>query len=126
IAWFLVAIPISSVIGGPVSGWLLTLDGVAGIAGWQWMFLIEGLPVVLIGLALLWVLADRPEDVTWLNDEERRIVRDRLAAEQRPRAVRHFSAAVRDVRVILLALVQFGFLVGSVWSRIFLAPLFQE
>ena len=126
IAWFMVAIPVSSVIGGPLSGWLLGLHGFAGIAGWQWMFLIEGLPVVLIGLALLWVLADRPEDVTWLTDEERRLVRDRLAAEQRPRAVRHFSAAVRDVRVILLALVQFGFLVGSYAIGIFLPLILKE
>jgi MFS family permease len=126
IAWFMVAIPVSSVIGGPISGWLLGFDGLGGFAGWQWMFLLEGLPVVLIGLALLWVLADRPEDVAWLTDEERRIVRDRLAAEQRPREVRHFSVAVRDVRVILLALVQFGFLVGSYAIGIFLPLILKE
>jgi MFS transporter, ACS family, tartrate transporter len=126
IAWFMVAIPVSSVIGGPISGWLLGLDGLGGLQGWQWMFLLEGLPVVFIGLALLSVLADRPEDVTWLTDDERRIVRERLAAEQRPREVRHFSAAVRDVRVILLALVQFGFLVGSYAIGIFLPLILKE
>jgi ACS family tartrate transporter-like MFS transporter len=126
IAWFMVAIPVSSVIGGPVSGWLLTMNGVAGIAGWQWMFLSEGLPVVLIGVALLYLLADRPEDVAWLTDEERRIVRDRLAAEQRPREVRHLSAAIRDVRVLILALVQFGFLVGSYGIGIFLPLILRE
>jgi len=126
IAWFMVAIPVSSVIGGPISGWLLTMDGVGGIAGWQWMFLLEGLPVVVIGISLLWLLADRPEDVSWLTDEERRIVRDRLAAEQRPREVRHFSAAVRDIRVLILALVQFGFLVGSYGIGIFLPLILRE
>jgi MFS transporter, ACS family, tartrate transporter len=126
IAWFMVAIPVSSVIGGPVSGWLLTMDGVAGIAGWQWMFVLEGLPVVLIGLSLLWLLADRPEDVSWLTDDERRIVRERLAAEQRPREVRHLSAAIRDVRVLLLALVQFGFLVGSYGIGLFLPLMLRE
>jgi ACS family tartrate transporter-like MFS transporter len=126
IAWFMVAIPVSSVIGGPISGWLLGLDGAGGLAGWQWMFLLEGLPVVFVGLSLLWVLADRPEDVTWLTDEERRIVRDRLAAEQRPREVRRFALAVRDVRVILLALVQFGFLVGSYAIGIFLPLILRE
>ena len=126
IAWFMVAIPVSSVIGGPISGWLLGLDGVGGLAGWQWMFLLEGLPVVFVGVALLWILADRPEDVTWLTDEERQIVRDRLAAERRPREVRHFSLAVRDIRVILLALVQFGFLVGSYAIGIFLPLILRE
>jgi MFS transporter, ACS family, tartrate transporter len=126
IAWFMVAIPVSSVIGGPISGWLLTLDGFGGLAGWQWMFILEGLPVIFVGVALLWVLADRPEDVTWLTDEERRIVRDRLAAEKRPREVRHFSMAVRDIRVILLALVQFGFLVGSYAIGIFLPLILKE
>jgi sugar phosphate permease len=126
IAWFMVAIPVSSVIGGPISGWLLGLDGVGGLQGWQWMFLLEGLPVVFIGLSLLWLLADRPEDVSWLTDEERRIVRDRLAAEQRPREVRRFALAIRDVRVILLALVQFGFLVGSYAIGIFLPLILRE
>ena len=126
IAWFMVAIPVSSVIGSPISGWLLTLDGLGGLDGWQWMFLLEGLPVVFVGLALLWVLADRPEDVSWLTDEERQIVRDRLAAERRPREVRHFSLAVRDIRVILLALVQFGFLVGSYAIGIFLPLILRE
>jgi len=126
IAWFMVAIPVSSVIGGPISGWLLGLDGVWGLAGWQWMFLLEGLPVVFIGLSLLWLLADRPEDVSWLTDEERRLVRERLLAERRPREVRHFSVAVRDIRVIILALVQFGFLVGSYGIGIFLPLILRE
>ena len=125
-AWFMVAIPISSVIGGPVSGWLLRMDGVAGLAGWQWLFLVEGLPVVIIGLSLLWLLADRPEDVSWLTDEERRIVRERLLAESRPREVRRLSLAVRDVRVLILSLVQFGFLVGSYGIGIFLPLILKE
>jgi ACS family tartrate transporter-like MFS transporter len=126
IAWFMVAIPVSSVIGSPISGWLLGMDGVGGLAGWQWMFILEGLPVVFVGLSLLWLLADRPEDVSWLTDEERRIVRDRLAAERRPREVRRFAVAVRDVRVILLALLQFGFLVGSYAIGIFLPLILRE
>ena len=126
IAWFMVAIPVSSVIGGPISGWLLGMDGVAGIAGWQWMFIIEGLPVVLIGISLLWLLADKPEDVSWLSDDERRIVRERLESERRPKEVRHFGVAIRDVRVIILSLVQFGFLVGSYAIGIFLPLMLRE
>jgi MFS family permease len=126
IAWFMVAIPVSSVIGGPISGWLLGMHGIAGIAGWQWLFIIEGLPVVLIGISLLWLLADKPEDVPWLSDDERRIVRERLEAERRPREVRHFGVAIRDVRVIILSLVQFGFLVGSYAVGIFLPLMLRE
>ena len=70
IAWFMVAIPISSVIGGPVSGLLLGMDGIGGLAGWQWLFIAEGLPVVFVGASLLWLLADRPEDAAWLTDDE--------------------------------------------------------
>jgi len=126
ISWFMVAIPVSSVIGGPISGWLLGLDGFWGLAGWQWMFLIEGLPVVILGLCVLWLLADRPEDASWLSEEERRFVRERLLAEQRPREVRRFALAIRDVRVLLLALVQFGFLVGSYGIGIFLPLILKE
>jgi len=127
VSWFMIGIPLAGLIGGPLSGLIMkSFDGIFGLHGWQWMFLLEGLPVVFIGVALLWVLADRPEDVTWLTDEERRIVRERLAAEQRPREVRHFSLAIRDPRVILLALVQFGFLVGSYAIGIFLPLILKE
>src|SRR5215470_4726259 len=75
IAWFMVAIPISSVIGGPVSGLLLGMDGVWELAGWKWLFLLEGLPVTVLGLAMLGLLADSPEQAKWLTPDERDIVR---------------------------------------------------
>jgi MFS family permease len=123
IAWFMVAIPISSVIGGPVSGLLLSMDGTAGLAGWQWLFLAEGLPAVLVGLSLLWLMSDTPENTAWLTDEEKRIVRQRLQSEQRPKEVRRLSVAVRDVRVLILAGIQFGFLVGSYGIGIFMPQI---
>jgi len=123
IASFMVAIPISAVIGGPVSGLLLGLDGRLGLAGWQWLFLVEGLPAALVGVLLLVTLPDRPEDAAWLTDDERRIVRERLAAERRPKEVRHLSVALKDVRVLILAGVQFGFLVGSYGIGIFLPQI---
>jgi MFS transporter, ACS family, tartrate transporter len=126
IAWFMLAIPVSSVIGGPISGLLLAMDGVAGLAGWKWLFLVEGLPVCLLGVAALWVLADRPEDATWLTEEERQIVRDRLASERREREVRHFLPALKDTRVMVLAGVQFGFLVGSYGVGLFLPQILKE
>jgi MFS family permease len=113
IAWFMAAVPISSVVAGPVSGALLEMNGVLGIAGWKWLFILEGLPVVVLGVILLFVLSDTPEQASWLSDEERVILRRRLAAEQKSQEVHHFWAALADRRVLMLAGVQFGFLVGS-------------
>ncbi len=123
IAWFMVAIPISSVIGGPLSGLLLGLDGRLGLAGWQWLFIVEGLPAVVVGLLLLTRLTDRPEDATWLSAAERRLVAERLLAEPKPKEVRHFGSALRDPRVLILGGIQFGFLVGSYGIGIFLPQI---
>ena len=78
IAWFMVAVPMSSVVAGPVSGELLAMNGLLGLAGWKWLFLLEGLPVAVLGLISLKVLADRPEQAAWLSDGEREIVRRRI------------------------------------------------
>jgi len=123
IAWFMVAIPISSVIGGPLSGLLLGLDGHLGLAGWQWLFIVEGLPAVIVGVLLLTRLTDRPEDAEWLSPAERRVVTERLLAEPKPKEVRHFGAALRDPRVLILGGIQFGFLVGSYGIGIFLPQM---
>ena len=61
----------AGIIGGPVSGALLSLDGVAGLAGWQWLFLLEGVPAVVLGVVVLGVLTDRPEDAAWLPAREK-------------------------------------------------------
>src|SRR4029077_20480769 len=113
VAWFMVAIPISSVVGGALSGLLLQMNGIAGLAGWKWLFILEGLPVALLGFVVLRVMTERPEDATWLTEKEREIVRERVAGEKRPREVRHLGPALKDPRVLILGGVQFGFLVGS-------------
>jgi ACS family tartrate transporter-like MFS transporter len=125
IAWFMVAVPLSSVVAGPVSGELLQMDGIAGLSGWKWLFLLQGLPVVAIGLVMLKVLADRPEQARWLTDRERQVVRDRLGSERREREVRHLGAALKDTRVLILAGVQFGFLVGSYGVGLFLPQIIK-
>jgi ACS family tartrate transporter-like MFS transporter len=89
-AWFLAAIPVCGVIGGPVSGGLLGLDGRLGLQGWQWLFLLEGVPSVLVGLAVLRFLPDRPRNAGWLRPEEREWLEARLQAE------RDGSGAARD------------------------------
>jgi len=125
LAWFLVAIPATSVIGGPISGLLLGMDGVAGLAGWKWLFILEGLPTGLLGVAMLWILADRPEDAAWLTEEERRIVRDRIATERREKEMQGLWPALKDIRVLILAGVQFGFTVGAYGAVIWLPQIIK-
>ncbi len=125
IAWFMVAVPVSSIVAGPVSGALLQMDGLWGLSGWKWLFLLEGLPVVALGLAMTKVLADRPDDAAWLTPAERRLIRDRIGNEPREREVRRLGAALTDVRVLILAGIQFGFLVGSYGVGLFLPQILK-
>jgi ACS family tartrate transporter-like MFS transporter len=78
---FYVAAPLSSIVMGAVSGWLLALDGRAGLQGWQWLFLVQGLPSVLVGLAVLRFLPDKPATVAWLTTDEKRWIEAELKRE---------------------------------------------
>src|SRR5689334_5896772 len=78
IALFTVAIPLSGFLGSPISAALLGFDGWLGIRGWQWMFIIEGVPAVLLGLLCLFVLTDRPAHARWLSRDEREWLQQRL------------------------------------------------
>ena len=125
LVWFLLAIPISTVVGAPISGLLLGLNGVAGLSGWKWLFIVEGLPVVILGFTTLWTLADRPENATWLSPEEKAIVRGRILNERREREVRDLWPALKDSRVVLLALIQLGFTTGSYGVGIWLPQIIK-
>jgi ACS family tartrate transporter-like MFS transporter len=125
LAWFLVAIPLSSVVGGPISGLLLEMNGVLGLQGWQWLFIAEGLPAVLVGFVVLWVLADRPETAAWLTPEEQRLLNAMLAEERRERPRTSLLAALTDIRVVMLAVIQFGFTIGSYGIGIFLPQIIK-
>jgi MFS transporter, ACS family, tartrate transporter len=126
LAWFLVAVPASTVVGGPVSGLILQMDGVAGLKGWQWLFIIEGIPVVLLGVAALWLLPDRPEDAPFLNAEERQLVRAHINSERREHEKRQLMPALKDPRVLLLAASQFGFIAGSYGIGIWLPQIIKD
>src|ERR687885_1869381 len=92
VAIFMVAIPISSFLGSPISAALLQTDGWLGLHGWQWLFILEAAPAVLLGLAALFVLPDRPAHAKWLTPEQRDWLLARLEAERnRARAVPHVS-----------------------------------
>ena len=125
-AWFLIAIPASAVVGGPLSGGLLALDGWLGLAGWKWLFLAEGLPAVVMGLLLLALMVDTPQKAKFLSPAERDLVVRRLAAEPKVRERRHLWESLKDGRVLTLALVQFTYTVGAYGVAIFLPLILKE
>jgi nitrate/nitrite transporter NarK len=103
------------VVGGPISGALLNLDGVRGLAGWQWLFLLEGLPAVACGLAVLLWLTERPREARWLTAAERTWLERRMAADEEARAAGDHSTlghALASRRVWLLALTYFAIVVA--------------
>ena len=108
---FMVAIPVSTFLGSPVSGAILDVDGVMGLRGWQWLFILEAVPAVLLGLLVLFVLPDRPADAKWLPPAQREWLENRLHAERRT-AARGRRIPLWEVlthkRVMALALVYAG------------------
>jgi len=112
---FMTASAIASVIGGPVSGALLTLHGVGGLQGWQWLFLLEGIPACLVGLVVFWYLPNGPHDAKWLTPEEREYIQARLAPERASASHKHdhVGQALLCPRVWLLCAIYFCTATGS-------------
>ena len=109
-ALFMMAAPIAIIVGAPISESLLALDGRLGLAGWQWLFLIEGCPAVVLGVLALRVLTDRPEHASWLPVREREWLTRTMAAERAARAAGHHAGifeGFRSPKVWLLASVYF-------------------
>lgn len=112
---FLTALPIALVVGAPVSGFLLQMDGILGLHGWQWLFLIEGVVTILVGVAAYFALPDSPVHVTWLTPEERTALQRRLEAENRqksalnqtPKQTHTIWHELVNIRVIGLGLASF-------------------
>ncbi|QGN55996.1 MFS transporter [Novosphingobium sp. Gsoil 351] len=122
---FYVASPLSSVLLGGVSGWLLALDGRSGLEGWQWLFLVQGLPSVFVGLLVWRYLPERPAEVAWLSDAEKSWIDGELAREQaRIGDPRHHGvlAAMRNPRVLQLGGLGL-LLIGSITTLVLNAPL---
>jgi MFS transporter, ACS family, tartrate transporter len=108
---FMVAIPVAGFVGSPLSGAILGLDGWLGLRGWQWVFILEAIPAMLMGVASLVWLTDKPEHAKWLSPEQRAWLAARLAAERtRTSRVPHMSVwkVLRDKHVLIMALVYSG------------------
>jgi ACS family tartrate transporter-like MFS transporter len=103
VAAFMTAVLIAGVVGGPLSGALLSLHGAGGLAGWQWLFLLEGLPAVVLGGVVLRVLDERPQDAAWLDDSERAALVACLREDDEHRRVETTGVALRNRRTWLVA-----------------------
>jgi D-galactonate transporter len=111
IAGFMTAVVIAGIVGGPVSGVLLSLDGVGGLAGWQWLFIVEGLPAVVLGFVVLRVLPEVPSDARWLTPAEQAALTTQLEEEaaraKKTGSVHSVHGALTSGRMWLLAAVYF-------------------
>ena len=109
---FYLALPITGVVGNPLSGWIMTTcAGLGGLKGWQWLFLLEGMPAVILGIAAYFYLDDKPEHARWLTAEEKRVIAADLSAEETGKRGGRGHAllqALRDPRLYLLGAVSFG------------------
>ncbi len=130
LALFMTAISASYVAGGPISGGLLELDGLAGLDGWQWLFLCEGLPAVALGFVALRFLDDRPAQAEWLEADEREALSSQIDEELRAKAGEGPGSRIRDAlrsgQVWIFALLYFIILSAAFGLTFFVPDLVQE
>lgn len=115
IALFMAAVPLASAIGAPLSALILQTHGFLGFAGWQWLFILEGLPAAALGVAVFFWLPDGPRDARWLDAAEKQAVLRRLEADhaRQDASARHsLWPALKDGRVLMLGIIYFGIVVG--------------
>ncbi|TDV14523.1 MFS transporter [Paraburkholderia caballeronis] len=111
--WFMTAIALSGVIGGPLSGWILkAFDGLNAWQGWQWLFLLEGVPSVIVGVLVFSVLDDRIRDAKWLSAEERALLERNIAAEDATKVDPPIRTVLTSPRTLLMSLTYFSFVMG--------------
>ena len=125
-AWFLLGIPLSSVVGGPAAGFLLGMNGDLHLAGWQWIYIAEGVPAVVLGILTWCLLVDDPRDAKWLTPDERQALLEALGNERRTRVQHDLMAALKDARVLILTVIQFGFTLGTYGIGIWLPLILKQ
>lgn len=109
-ALFMIAMPVTAALGSAVSGYILELDGAMGLKGWQWLFLLEGLPSSILGLIVFWYLDDKPQDAKWLSASEKSTLERSLQAARKPEPAKDQPGAERSLFAELTspAVVKFG------------------
>ena len=112
-ALFMSAIALSGVIGGPLSGWIMqSFAGVGGLKGWQWLFVLEGLPSVVVGIATLFYLDDSIDGAKWLTSPEKELLKRNISLDNASKQHLSITAVFKDGRVWLLGLIYFSFVMG--------------
>src|SRR5262249_388577 len=110
VAWFLTSIPLSTILGGPISGWVMnSMGGRMGLANWQWLFALEGIPSIVVGLLALVIVVDKPDRAGWVSRREKQLVLADLEADHREAGPREhgLSQALTHPKVWLLTLIHF-------------------
>ena len=128
-AIFMAAAPLSTVLGSPVSGALLEMHGLLGLSGWQWMFIVEAVPALILGVMVLFYMTDRPEKAKWLRYDERNWLVTTMNAEAAKKAGTASHSVWRglaDLRVIALSLVYFGTSAGLYTLGIWAPQIIKE
>jgi MFS transporter, ACS family, tartrate transporter len=128
IALFATGGVVAGIVGSPVSGAILGLDGTAGLAGWQWLFLLEALPAVIMGLVVLVVLPNGPENVSWLSAAQKDWIRTRLAgeAEAGSKHKHRLTDLFTSGRIWLLCLIYFLLNIGSYGYELWLPSIIKS
>lgn len=132
VAAFMSAIPVSGIVAGPISGWILArMNGIGHLSAWQWLFLVEGIPSLIAGAVTLCFLTDNPAQARWLDDREKSLVLARLQEEEHSKRgaghTRHrFTDAFRSPQVWLLCLVYFGITAGNYGIAFWLPQVIKE
>jgi ACS family tartrate transporter-like MFS transporter len=128
VALFMAAVPIATMIGGPISGAMLEMHGLAGLKGWHWLFVLQGLPAIVLGIVAFFFLDDRPHHADWLSREERHALESTLAAETeatRNVGYTELSHAFTRPRVLMLSLVYFCGAIGLYGVSFWLPQVIQ-
>ncbi len=127
---FMTAVPLSSALGAPLSGWILdSFAGIGGFKSWQWLFLIEAIPSIALGIAAFWLLPDRPATARWLTPEESTALTSHISAQVSTReSVKKYQVreALLSPRVLLLSLVYFGIVTGMYGLGFWLPQIIQS
>ncbi|WP_153131755.1 MFS transporter [Dechloromonas hortensis] len=128
-ALFMAAAPISTALGSPISAALLEMNGVMGLVGWQWMFILEAVPALILGVVVFFYMTDKPEQAKWLKDDERAWLVNAMHAEAASKAdsAKHsILSGLANPRVIALALIYFGTSAGLYTLGIWAPQIIKE